>query len=335
MALGHQPGPSAWTISLEHQPGPSAWTISLDHQPGPSAWTISLDHQPGPSAWTISLTKVGHPPGFDPCLTLGFFPACLFIMSALRYLLDSELDSVQYVLYTAAISINLILGLPTNVYVVWLIVTGAVGTMASDFFSLNLAVSEILYSLSNLMFIFHYHIQENGALWRVGAFFAGFNLFGRPLFQCCICVERYLAVVHPVTFLKYKPLRYRVGCCGVVWLMVLGFCFVNMFGEYQYLWWECFDLILNMLTLSVMLFCCLAVLWALKRSGPGEGEREGEGMNNMKLRAFRIISVIMVSMIVSYLPLVLILVSLGNCPVSGDPEAEVPLGKDIKFNDSF
>ncbi|XP_064860590.1 C-C chemokine receptor type 8-like [Oncorhynchus nerka] len=216
---------------------------------------------------------------------------------------------VQYVLYTAAISINLILGLPTNVYILWLIVTGAVGTMASDFFSLNLAVSEILSILSNLMFIVHHLIQENDTLWSVGTFFAGFNLFGRPLFQCCICVERYLAVVHPVTFLKYKPLRYRVGCCGVVWMMVLGYCFVNLLSNYQSAWWKIFTLILNLLTLSVMLFCCLAVLWALKRPGPGEGEREGEGMNNMKLRAFRIISMIIVSMLVMYLPLVLLLVS--------------------------
>ncbi|XP_046731182.1 uncharacterized protein LOC124402280 isoform X4 [Silurus meridionalis] len=34
----------------------------------------------------------------------------------------------------------------------------------------------------------------------------------RPLFQCCVCVERYVAVIHPVIFLKYKPLRYRITC---------------------------------------------------------------------------------------------------------------------------
>ena len=48
---------------------------------------------------------------------------------------------VQYVPFTAAISINLILGLTTNVYILWLIVTRAVGMMASDFFSLNLDVN--------------------------------------------------------------------------------------------------------------------------------------------------------------------------------------------------
>ncbi|KAK6324490.1 hypothetical protein J4Q44_G00038320 [Coregonus suidteri] len=136
--------------------------------------------------------------------------------STLLSTFTGQLPSVQNPLFTAAISINLLLGLPTNVYVLWLIVTGAGGTMASEFFTLNLALSEIFYSLSNLMYIIHDHIQENGALLSVGTFFAGFNLFGRPLFQCCICVERYLAVVHPVTFLKYKPLRYRLISARIV-----------------------------------------------------------------------------------------------------------------------
>jgi hypothetical protein len=34
-------------------------------------------------------------------------------------------------------------------------------------------------------------------------------------FQTFVCVERYLAVVHPVVYLKFKPLKYRVECCDV------------------------------------------------------------------------------------------------------------------------
>lgn len=44
---------------------------------------------------------------------------------------------------------------------------------------------------------------------------------GRP--NCAICIERYLAVLHPVTFLKCKPLRYRLACSAVIWLMVFAF----------------------------------------------------------------------------------------------------------------
>lgn len=91
--------------------------------------------------------------------------------------------------------------------------------MASNVFSLNLAVSDILTCLSSLTFILHNHIlnyfQEDGVLWSVAIFCKGFILTGRPLFQCCICVECYLAVVYPVTFLKYNPL-------GTGWGVVLS-----------------------------------------------------------------------------------------------------------------
>jgi len=49
------------------------------------------------------------------------------------------------------------------------------------------------------------------------------------MFQSLMCVERYLAVVHPVTFLKFKPLRYRVICCTAVWIITLGSCIFFMF----------------------------------------------------------------------------------------------------------
>ena len=41
--------------------------------------------------------------------------------------------------------------------------------------------------------------------------------------------------------------------------------------------------------ISVVSFCCLSVLRALKQPGPGEGQ--GDGGNDMKRRAFRIILV--------------------------------------------
>ncbi|KAJ8000540.1 hypothetical protein DPEC_G00181170 [Dallia pectoralis] len=210
-------------------------------------------------------------------------------------------------LYSSADIINVVLGFPTNVYVLWLIVTGQGGTITSDFFVLNLAVSEILSSISNMMFITSGQLGL-AVLVKFGQFFAGFTLYGRPLFQSCICVERYLAVIHPVTFLKYKPLRYRVGCSGVVWVLVIGSCFEYMFVESVFAC-KYYAMTFNLVLFSVMVFCCLAVLRALKRPGPGDREGDGdrEGTNNMKLRAFRIISTIMVAMVLMYLPLVLLL----------------------------
>ncbi len=88
-----------------------------------------------------------------------------------------------------------------------------------------------------------------------------------------LCVERYLAVVHPVTFLKYKPLRYRVICFTAVWIITLGsclFCFLSK--NCTYLWFMSIHLLI---VFFIQMFCCLAVLRALKQSGPGERkERE-------------------------------------------------------------
>jgi hypothetical protein len=219
---------------------------------------------------------------------------------------NSSLPENQFAAYlsqdqtisTASYAINFILGLPTNIYVLWLIVTEVEGRMASEFFTLNLAVSEILFCLCSIMYFVWLHHPTIVASY-IMVFSFGFIMTGRPMFQCCICVERYLAVVHPVVYLKYKPLRYRVGCCSVVWLMVPGSCLFFMCGSeihfiFHVYWCEFLMLFL------LKLFCCLSVLRALKRPGPGEGEREGT--NNMKMRAFKIICIIMLSMVVNYLP---------------------------------
>ncbi len=87
----------------------------------------------------------------------------------------------------------------------------------------------------------------------------------------------YLAVVHPVIFLKFKPLRYRVICCTAVWILTLGSCFCCMFTMVLFYNYVCFFFLQFFLFLSIQLFCFVAVLRALKLSGPGEREREKWG----------------------------------------------------------
>ncbi len=130
-------------------------------------------------------------------------------------------------------------------------------------------------------------------------------LTGRPLFQCLICVERYLAVVHPFTFLKYKPLRYKVICCTAAWIHILGSCLCLMiasqFKIHTYIY---FYLIYFLLFLFIQLFCLVAVLRALKQSGPGERGREREEENHMKRRALYLILITTVTMSVIYVPFI-------------------------------
>ncbi|ROL47375.1 C-C chemokine receptor type 5 [Anabarilius grahami] len=120
-------------------------------------------------------------------------------------------------------SIAFLFGLPTHSYIIWLIITGKGSGVASEFFILNLSVCELGICLDSLVFILSRWISRDIEIFDF--FLIGLTFTGRPLFQCLISVERYLAVVHPVNFLKYKPLRYRVICCTVAWIITLGSCF--------------------------------------------------------------------------------------------------------------
>nr|XP_055036177.1 C-C chemokine receptor type 8-like [Misgurnus anguillicaudatus] len=196
--------------------------------------------------------------------------------------------------------INVLFGLPAHAYVIWLIIT--TNALASEFFILNLTICEIgqcvncMFSILTIWF----SSLDTLSMALFGLFFTG-----RPVFHCLICVERYLAVVHPVTFLKYKPLRYKVICCTAAWMICLGSCLCCLLlNSYDWIAYRGVFSTQFFIFLSIQLFCCVAVLRALKQSGPGERGREREEENHMKRRAFHLILITTVSILITYLPLV-------------------------------
>ncbi|XP_073791506.1 P2Y purinoceptor 8-like [Danio rerio] len=206
-------------------------------------------------------------------------------------------DPTPY-LETCLFTLNVLLGPPTHFYILWLIITGAKSKIASEFFNLNLSICEIGNCLNSLFYLLK---SMCSSLLTLVIFVQGLAVTGRPLFQCLMCVERYLAVVHPVTFLKFKPLRYRLICCAMAWIITLGGCCLCRFilsplnlTAYTLLFSTQF-----LLFLSIQLFCLVAVLRALKQSGPGEKKKEE---NHMRRRAFYLILIITVNVAVIHVP---------------------------------
>ena len=215
---------------------------------------------------------------------------------------ETDMMATLYIVNTAH-AINFLLSLPVNCYVVWLILNGAGSGVAVDIFYLSVSLNDIIYSLFSPMFLVLMkpptsmnHISPG--VFDFFTFLLGFIGTGRPLFLYCICVERYLAVVHPVLFLRFRPLRYRLTVASVMWLLTLISCTVNIvIGEALY---EVCSFQLLFL-LFVMSFCCLKVFMTLKKHRIVEGQREG-GENIAKKKALYIILINVLYLMITYSP---------------------------------
>lgn len=124
-----------------------------------------------------------------------------------------------------------------------------------------------------------------------------------PFINCCVCVERYVAEIHPINFLKYKPLTYHIAWSVVTWMIIFGFSVFSLFrqfrGAFYYILWPIYILVL----FFIKILCSVAVLKALRNPGPGEKlyVKDGES-NRMKEKALRVIVIILVFIIITYCP---------------------------------
>ncbi len=248
----------------------------------------------------------------SPFLYIAFVP---FLETEEMNSTDASTNStLEHLLWPSSIvdmlvsSINFLFGFPVHSYIIWLIVTGTGNGVASESFNINLSICELWISFNCLLSVLSNLLPNVVQLTALSFFLAGVVIAGRPLFQCLMCVERYLAVVHPVIFLKFKPLRYRVICCTVAWIITFASCLCCMLTTVlsTFIWFLWLFPIQFLLFLFIQLFCLVAVLRALKQSGPGERVRERRREeNHIKRRAFYLILIITACMFISFVPYIL------------------------------
>ncbi|KAM4570216.1 uncharacterized protein PAE49_009426 [Odontesthes bonariensis] len=133
--------------------------------------------------------------------------------------------------------------------------------------------------------------------------FSMFNLVGCPLLLTCMCIERYLAVMKPVLYLRVRRREYRMAVSAVVWVITLSFCLAMGLKN---------DIIIMMVPVSIfisflfllMLACLGGVVWSLWQQSPAltTGGNQAHCMTPLKRQAVGNVLAIVVPAVMSYFP---------------------------------
>ncbi|MBN3300960.1 GPR4 protein, partial [Amia calva] len=204
-----------------------------------------------------------------------------------------------YIFCLTVESITVIVGFPANLRTLQVLRGRVAESSTSDVFIGNVVVLDTLFCLIIPVTVINvFHIQNPYISKAVDLVFM-LNENGALLFLCCVCLDLYIAMLHPIRFLRYKVLAYRAGCSAAIWVItvVISIYLTFLAGK------QGFYLTTSIFcsAFALMLFCNLSILWALQQAGPGAQE-----MHPIKKKAFNTVLTILVILILNYSLLVVL-----------------------------
>lgn len=161
-------------------------------------------------------------------------------------------------------------------------------TSHSDVITLNMAVMHLFECPGLVLCLVGVFLPP---LSVVGSCISALSVVGEILLHLLTCVERYLAVVYPLTYLKLKTTRgvlVRNTCIGFIW------CFASGWSGLVILYYPKIPFVsffyFSTVTFAGIFFCSVSVLCVLIRPRPGEVG--GAAVDYTKKKAFNTIMVI-------------------------------------------
>ncbi|XP_070408923.1 proteinase-activated receptor 3 [Nothobranchius furzeri] len=219
----------------------------------------------------------------------------------LLWYLYPECASAPYcfAFYYGAKVFNLFLGTPCNILVIWQIATKKTNSSTSDIFFFNLALIDAFFCLMTPIDLLNRMVYDNKFIWYIQRLAYGLKDLS-PFFLVCICLDRYMAVVHPVLYSGYRDKNARVVVCVVVWVLMLPYSITkSILGILSVT--DIFSGVI-LFAFAVMVFCNISVVWVLRRSVAGK-----EVMHPVKKKAFKMVMKNLAIIVVNYLPPVAIM----------------------------
>ncbi|XP_041654846.1 lysophosphatidic acid receptor 6 isoform X2 [Cheilinus undulatus] len=127
----------------------------------------------------------------------------------------------QYYFFPAVYIFALVVGLPGNLSAFFVFTIRTASRTHFSVFISNLALADIII-LCTLPFRIHYHLNGNNWIFgdiacRVTGVLNFANIYMSICFMTCICVDRYMATVHPHTYLRMKSPWCSLVASVVLW----------------------------------------------------------------------------------------------------------------------
>ncbi|XP_040887303.1 uncharacterized protein LOC121177152 [Toxotes jaculatrix] len=194
----------------------------------------------------------------------------------------------------------ILLLLPVSIFVLYLGVqrwwrqrlsSTSAKTSHSDIFTYHMATMELVGVVGNALCCSGVY-RRNFSILFLGLNPMSFTWYGEMFFHILTCVERYLAVVHPIIYLSLREergIRIRNITIGCVWMFCFAWTSVSNMNNVI----SIVDLCLLFFSSVVISFFSLSVLCTLIRPKPGEQSRDRQRVDQSKQRAFYTIMAIL------------------------------------------
>lgn len=165
-----------------------------------------------------------------------------------------------------------------------------------DSFTYQMAMMELVTGAGQILFL----STVNQDTFTVLFILSNLSWYGQVFFNILTCLERYLAAVHPITYLSLRSdrgVRMRGVSIDAVWLLALA----GVALASQQILIVIVNLGLMTLSLLVTSFCSLSVLRVLTLPRPGDRPGNRLKSDQSKLRAFYTIVTILGVLVLRFL----------------------------------
>ena len=196
---------------------------------------------------------------------------------------------------------TVLIGLPVTTKLLW----ATFLSKKTDVLNINLAFFNCLQNLLSLLHILLILIDSEEHT-KIIRFLFVYVLIGGPMNLSFICLERYIAVIHPTFYPLLTKYRCREGCSLSVWLLAVPPALMKALSEDHHISMEqgSMDSVASTvlcLMLIIMVWSNVAILKALKNS-PSSTDK----LHPVKKRAFQTVRAIFIASFLCYIPAVIL-----------------------------